>query len=200
MNAKNCLKLLREIKDVAFATVDKNGNPQVRIIDVMIVENETLYFLTARGKNFHSQLLESGKVAITGLTKKYESIRIMGKAYLVEEQKEYLDRVFEENPVMNSVYPKDSRYILDVFAIEEGEIEYFDLSKSPIYRESFSLNNTKLTEKGFYISDACIGCGKCKKIAHNNVLLNVSHISLIKRIAYIVVYVMRIVQLKRLLR
>ncbi|MDU2197743.1 MAG: 4Fe-4S binding protein [Peptostreptococcaceae bacterium] len=163
MNAKNCLKLLREIKDVAFATVDKNGNPQVRIIDVMIVENETLYFVTARGKNFHSQLLESGKVAITGLTKKYESIRIMGKAYLVEEQKEYLDRVFEENPVMNSVYPKDSRYILDVFAIEEGEIEYFDLSKSPIYRESFSLNNTKLTEKGFYISDACIGCGKCKK-------------------------------------
>ncbi len=86
----------------------------------------------------------------------------MGKAYLVEEQKEYLDRVFEENPVMNSVYPKDSRYILDVFAIEEGEIEYFDLSKSPIYRESFSLNNTKLTEKGFYISDACIGCAKGK--------------------------------------
>ena len=47
MNIKKCLQLLREIRDVAFATVDENGNPQVRIIDVMIVENETLYFVTA---------------------------------------------------------------------------------------------------------------------------------------------------------
>jgi len=37
MNAKKCLEILREIKDVAFASVDENGNPQVRIIDVMLI-------------------------------------------------------------------------------------------------------------------------------------------------------------------
>ena len=44
MKAQKYLDILREIKDVAFATVDENGKPQVRIIDVMIVENEKLYF------------------------------------------------------------------------------------------------------------------------------------------------------------
>ena len=38
MNAQDCLQILRQIKDVAFATVDENGLPQVRIIDVMLVE------------------------------------------------------------------------------------------------------------------------------------------------------------------
>ncbi len=163
MDARSCLKLLREIKDVAFATVDENGNPQVRIIDVIIVEDETLYFVTARGKSFHKELVQSGKVAITGLTKDFESIRLMGNVYLVEDQKKWLDRVFEENPVMNGVYPGESRYILDVFAIDEGEMEYFNLNQSPIYRESFSLKNSKVTEKGFFITDECVGCDKCRE-------------------------------------
>ena len=35
MDAQRCLELLREVKDVAFATVDKKGLPQIRMIDVM---------------------------------------------------------------------------------------------------------------------------------------------------------------------
>ncbi len=30
MNAQKCLDLLREIKDVAFATVSEDGKPQIR--------------------------------------------------------------------------------------------------------------------------------------------------------------------------
>ena len=52
MNVQRCLEILREVKDVAFATVDEKGLPQIRIIDVMLVENEKLYFCTARGKDF----------------------------------------------------------------------------------------------------------------------------------------------------
>ena len=40
MNVQRCLEILREIKDVAFATVDEKGLPQIRIIDVMLVENQ----------------------------------------------------------------------------------------------------------------------------------------------------------------
>ena len=46
MDAQRCLEILREVKDVAFATVDEKGLPQVRMIDVMIVENEKMYFFT----------------------------------------------------------------------------------------------------------------------------------------------------------
>ena len=57
MNAQKCLDMLREIRDVAFSTVSEDGIPQNRIIDVMIVEDEKLYFCTSRGKNFHKQLI-----------------------------------------------------------------------------------------------------------------------------------------------
>ena len=60
MELKDCLQILRDIKDVAFATVDDRGMPQVRIIDVMLVEDEKLYFCTARGKEFYHQLMVSG--------------------------------------------------------------------------------------------------------------------------------------------
>ena len=79
MNAQNCLNVLREIKDVAFATVSEDGKPQIRIIDVMLVENEKLYFCTARGKDFYEQLMRSGDVAVTVLTKDWQMIRLTEK-------------------------------------------------------------------------------------------------------------------------
>ncbi len=162
MNVQDCLQILREIKDVAFATVDENGLPQVRIIDVMIVEDKKLYFCTSRGKEFHEQLIRSGRAAVTCLTKDYKSVRLQGKVELLEDQKAWIDRIFEENPSMNAVYPGDSRYILDAFCISEGEAELFDLGTEPIYRESFSLGNAPVKKKGFVITDNCIGCGTCQ--------------------------------------
>ena len=38
MTAQECLQILRNVKDVAFATTDEDGFPQVRMIDVMLVE------------------------------------------------------------------------------------------------------------------------------------------------------------------
>ena len=35
MNVSTCLNILREIKDVAFATVDENNQPQVKIIHTL---------------------------------------------------------------------------------------------------------------------------------------------------------------------
>ena len=70
MNAQDCLQILRQIKDVVFATVDETGLPQVRIIDVMLVEQGRLYFCTARGKDFFRQLEANGQVAVCGMNTK----------------------------------------------------------------------------------------------------------------------------------
>ena len=75
-----------------------------------------------------------------------------------------LDRIFQENPSMNSVYPKESRYILEPFCIADANIEFFDLSQEPIYRENFVIGNRKEQKKGFEISVSCIGCGTCERI------------------------------------
>ena len=163
MNAQKCLEILRAVKDAAFATVDANGLPQVRMIDVMLIDGGKLYFCTARGKDFYTQLMNSGYVAITGLNAQYQMIRLSGKAYSLPEQKRWIDRIFDENPSMKSVYPGESRYILEPFCIDCGEIEFFDLGKKPIVRQSFSLGQDTVKQKGFEITSRCIGCGKCSR-------------------------------------
>lgn len=164
MTAKDCLALLREVKDVAFATVDEHGHPQVRIIDVMIVEDEKLYFCTERGKDFYHQLMAEKYTAVTGMNKEFQMVRLSGPIRKLQDQKKWVDRIFEENPSMNDVYPGDSRYISEAFCIEDGWLEFFDLGRTPIYREQFTIGVEKKQEKGFLITDACIGCGICKEV------------------------------------
>ena len=74
---QKALKLLRQIKSVILATVN-NGEPAARIIDVMLVKEDDLYFLAARGKSFYHQLKTSPKIAICGMDANYVTARIVG--------------------------------------------------------------------------------------------------------------------------
>ena len=159
----DCLRILKEIKDVVFSTVDEYGKPKSRIIDVMIIENEKLYFCTARGKDFYKQLVNDGEVSITGMNSEYKMVRLEGKANKLEDQKEWIDRIFNENPSMNSVYPSDSRYILEAFCIEDAIIEFMDLNVEPINRKSFAIGEKQVKERGYVINEDCIECGICKE-------------------------------------
>lgn len=165
MDAKICIEKLRRIASVSMATVDENGDPQVRTIGVMHVEDEKMYFLTARGKPFYDELLRNRKVAVLGLSRFKEMIRLNGVPELLpkDEQKRWLDLMFDENPYMNNVYPGDSRYVLEAFCIKHGEVEYFNLGVHPIFRENYTIGNGKPDKKGYLIADICIGCGKCAK-------------------------------------
>ena len=118
-----------------------------------------LYFCTARGKDFYKQLKNQPYVAIAGMNKE---VRLNGPVKRLENQKYWIDRIFKHNSSMNDVYPNESRYILEAFCLEEGELEFFDLGKEPIYRESFSMNK-EIKPKGFIISNQCIQCGLCQK-------------------------------------
>lgn len=164
MNAEKCLQILREVKDVAFATVDENCVPHNRIIDIMLIEDNKIYFCTARGKDFYRQLINNNNVAVTCMNKDYQMVRVIGKAHKLDNQKMWIDRIFEENPSMKGVYPNDSRYILEPFCIDNGNMEFFDLSKEPIYRENFTLGDVPQIKKGFKITENCIHCGKCERI------------------------------------
>ena len=162
MNAQDCLQMLRDIRDVSFATVDAEGFPHNRIIDVMLVEKDRLVFCTARGKDFYRQLTANPHVAISGLNRKWQMIRLRGTVRKLEDQAYWRDRIFTENPSMNDVYPGESRSILDAFAIEVGTLEFFDLGTTPIHRENFGFGGSKAPVRGFCITDRCIGCGTCR--------------------------------------
>jgi uncharacterized pyridoxamine 5'-phosphate oxidase family protein len=50
MDLQTCFKKLELVGVLNFATVDENGNPQIRNISAIHYEENAFYFFTARGK------------------------------------------------------------------------------------------------------------------------------------------------------
>lgn len=73
--------------------------------------------------DFYAQLMRDGNVAVTGMSREYQMIRLSGKAHRLDDQKLWIDRIFAENPSMNSVYSDDSRYVLEPFYIDNGAVD-----------------------------------------------------------------------------
>ena len=163
MDLTTCLKKMQLVGVLAFATVDSEGAPQIRNISAIHYVPDAVYFFTARGKNFCKELMDDGRVQILGYTKYKEMIRLSGKAYAVSEteQIKWRDKIFEEQSYLVNVYPGDTRSIGIVFCIDKAEVEYFNLGVNPIFRETYTLGDVKMKEKGYYITDSCVGCGIC---------------------------------------
>lgn len=159
--AKKYVELFRRVKIASAATVDAQGRPHSRIINIMLAENDGMYIVTSRGKLFYKQLAGTGEIALSASCPDCQSLKFTGKARIAD--KKWVDRVFEQNPGMNEVYPGESRYVLDAFHIYAGQGEWFDLLHYPITREAFAYGGEKEEENGFLITSACVGCGLCAK-------------------------------------
>lgn len=164
-------KLVDEMHTAVIASNDKSGRPVTAVIDIMLTENERLYFLTAKGKNFYERLIEQKFVALSTWkgadTMTSVAISIRGKVRKIGNDK--LQEIFDRNTYMKEIYPQqESRTALEVFEIYEGEGEYFDLSTRPIFRESFSFPRKESSLHGYVITKQCIKCGKCKEVCPQN--------------------------------
>ena len=157
-------RLINDIHTVVMATTDADGKPYTCAIDLMDHDEQGLYFLTAKGKNLYRRLTRHPYVSLTGI--KGEStmtrIAISLQGNVCECEREVLPRLLDKNPYMYEIYPTEqSREGLCAFKIYQGSGEWFDLSKKPIERISFSFGSTRENYSGYFISDSCIGCGKC---------------------------------------
>ena len=154
MESKDYLAyLVEEIHTTVVATVDDAGLPVTAAIDMMDADEGDVYFLTARGKEFYDRLKKRGVLALTGMkgedTMHCAALSIRGKVR--ELGSNLLPRLFEKNPYMNEIYPDAaSRSALTVFVIYEGSGEWFDLSKKPIERFSFSFGRRESARGLFY--------------------------------------------------
>lgn len=157
------LKLLvDDIHSTTVATIDAEGHPQTRIIDMMLCDKEGVYFLTAKGKVFYDQLMEQNYIALSA-TKDKRSISLRGKIKNIHSAK--LDMIFEKNPYMKKIYPGDTRSALEVFCIYEAQGEYFDISNpAHIVRDSFAIGLAKQPASGYYVGKDCIGCKVCNSV------------------------------------
>lgn len=172
MEAGEILKILKDkIHTTVIATMNEDNKPETRVIDIMISDNDGLYFITAKGKRFYEQLISTKYVSISGFYGQttLSSVAISINGAVTEMSEKYVDRVFKENPYMNDIYPTtDSRIALVVFKVYKGCGEYFDLSKKPIERLSFSFGGDDLKSHGYYINDNCILCKRCTQVCPQN--------------------------------
>lgn len=160
--------LQRDIHTTVFATVDEQGLPQTCVIDLMLADENGLYFLTAKGKSFYDRLMARKFVAISGMKGEdtLSSIAISVRGRVRSIGRERLEEIFEKNPYMAKIYPtQKSREALTVFHLDQGEGEYFDLSQLPPFRQSFSFGGLKTQETAYRIcAEKCIGCQGCLSV------------------------------------
>lgn len=163
--------LEKEIHSVIMATVDENGLPVTCAADIMDSNEQGLYFLTAKGKGFYNRLVKSGYAALTGMkgndTLSCIAVSVRGKVEEIGSNR--LQRLLDKNPYMYQIYPSEqSRKALTVFRLYEGDGEWFDLSKKPIERFTFTVGNKKAAANGYRITEHCNGCGKCSAVCPQN--------------------------------
>jgi len=156
--------IVREIHTTVVATVDDEGLPVTAAIDMMDADTDSLYFLTAKGKGFYDRLKKRGFLAFTAIKGEdtMSSVAVSVRGKVRELGFDRIPDLFAKNPYMNEIYPTTaSREALTVFQIYEGNGEWFDLSKKPIERASFTLGGARVKIEGYFITDACIGCQSC---------------------------------------
>ena len=172
MEAKDYLAyIVNEIHTTIVATVDDEGLPVTAAIDMMDSDEDGLYFLTAKGKGFYDRLIKRGFLALTAIKGQdtMSSVAVSVRGKVKELGYGRIPVLFEKNPYMHQIYPtEDAMHALTVFQIHEGTGEWFDLSKRPIERASFTFGGAQEKTEGFFIQDACIGCGSCLTVCPQN--------------------------------
>ena len=175
METKEYLDIIaNEIHRTIVATVDDEGLPVTAAIDMMDSDEKSLYFLTAKGKGFYDRLKKREFLALTAMkgedTMSSVAVSIRGKVRELGYDK--IPELFEKNPYMRKIYPtEESMQALTVFQIYEGSGEWFDLSKKPIERDSFTFGGVVKKAEGYFITGTCIGCGSCAAVCPQNCII-----------------------------
>lgn len=180
-NTEYLKMLVEDFHSTTVATIGADGHPQTRIIDMMLWDENGVYFLTAKGKAFYGQLMEQLYVAVSA-TKDKKAISLRGRIENIGSEK--LDEIFEKNTYMQQIYPGETRTALEVFRICEAQGEYFDISDpAHVVRADLQIGSSVMQRSGYFVGKDCIGCKlcysvcpqKCIDISGTPVVINQNH-------------------------
>lgn len=142
------LKILaEEIHSVVLATVDNEGKPATRVIDIMHYDEDSVYFLTSNQKQMYKQLIERPFVSITGIfggkdTLSKKMITLQGEVECIGKEK--LEILLVKNPYMFDIYPTpQSQQVLEVFKVKKAIGEMYDLTVLPPQSFAFEIGSDK---------------------------------------------------------
>jgi uncharacterized pyridoxamine 5'-phosphate oxidase family protein len=124
---KEALDFLRDNNEVAFATVGEGNRPQIRVFQIMKMEDTTLWFATGPRKRVYAELQVNPAVEILSRNGNV-SVRVSGDA-IFDVPDEICRQIYDTNPVLQRLYSsyKDLVY----FRMEIDKLDYYDLTPTP---------------------------------------------------------------------
>lgn len=152
---ETAFELLTEIRNVALATLNKNI-PSVRIVVIAYIKDDNIYIMTARGKPMYRQLIKTPYVSIVGKCEEDIMVRVEGEIKILEDKSLLLNLIkgFE------GMYTGKTD-ILEMFYINSGTGEIFDLTEEHPTRLQFYFGDSEIKKPRYQISDKCVGCETC---------------------------------------
>lgn len=140
MEAADFLQILQDdMGIVVISTVDRDGKPHARYINIGVANEDGVFFMTSPKTNFYQQLQDNPYIALVGLNKDNYLIQVIRMEGRVREiGKEKLQDVLKDNAYVESVYPdEEERASVQVFHLYEAEGFYQSLTQG--HRYTFSI-------------------------------------------------------------
>lgn len=185
MNIQEIYKLIEKIGVLVFSTIS-GDEVHSRIAHFNGCDDDGIYFRTMINKPFGRQLIETGKVTVCGIS----DSRVLGHeedgtpdfppSYtirLIGDVKRVAPEIIKEKAKTNKAFLSAANDIDKYPAMAEGNFvlyrakgEILDVDFECINRDHkllrtrFSFGGATFNPSGVRITDACIGCGKCKKV------------------------------------
>ena len=136
MKVEDIMQILQnDMKVAVVSTVDEEGQPHARHINMGVANENGVFFMTSPKTDFYKQLKANPKVAITGFNEDgylIQVIRITGEVR--DLGKEGLAEVLKDNPYVEQVYPDESeRQNVQVFHLYKGDGFYHSMSQGHKY-------------------------------------------------------------------
>lgn len=152
---ETAFQLLKEIRNVALATVNQN-KPSIRIVVIAYIQDDIIYFMTARGKPMYRQLKKNPYISIVGKANNDITVRVEGKVKFMEDKQFLFDLIKGHDGMYGG-----KTDILEMFYMESGNGEILDLTKRAPKRFFFAFGGAKPKNQGYYVVDKCNNCGIC---------------------------------------
>ena len=127
--------LQNDIKVAIISTVDQEGKPHARPINIGVATDKGVFFMTSPKTNFYQQLSHNQNIAITAWKQDDYLIQVIRIEGVVREMgREKLKEVLKDNPFVKHVYPNDSDMAaVQVFHLFDGAGFYHSLTQGHKY-------------------------------------------------------------------
>ncbi len=156
------IQLLLDMRSYVVATIDFNGNPVTRSVDIVYYDKNGVYFIVAKTSELYKELAEQKHISLYGLKGKVH-ITLNGCLEMVGN--EFVGKIFSKNTHLKDKYPSNLMDIIEVFRAYNAKGMYSELADADnTVNKSFAVAVDKPKPNTLYVNDDCIGCAICYSI------------------------------------